>query len=56
MKNNILDLEYEALLQPTSALRVHKPNNLTISAAQFKAAGIKFFGLEQLFQFNQKTK
>lgn len=46
MNKNILVLRYEALLQP----------DVAPSAEALRAAKIKFFGLDRLFQPGQKVK
>ena len=57
MKNNILGLEYEMLLQPDSALRnKHDSDKAAVDVKKLKEAQVKFFGLDKLFQANQRTK
>ena len=57
MKNNILGLEYEMLLQPDSALRnKHNSDKAAVDVKKLKEAQVKFFGLDKLFQANQRTK
>lgn len=56
MNKNILGLGYEALLQPDVAPRKTECNNAAPSAEALRAAKIKFFGLDRLFQPGQKVK
>lgn len=56
MNKNILGLGYEALLQPNVTVRKTECETVAISAEALHAAKIKFFGLDRLFQSNQKVK
>ncbi len=59
MDKNILGFGYEELLQPSSALsskHKSKCNNVACGAKELRAAQIKFFGLDCLFQPDQKVR
>ena len=50
MKKNMLGLGYEELLQPDSASKRKKPQQVAVDMEKIKAAQKKFFGLDKMSQ------
>jgi len=57
MFDNLLDFGYEAIFQSSRDLHTaDKSKGSAVKPIDLQAAGIKFFGLNKLFDVKQKTK